>query len=500
VVSDTEQNLRLNPTDGTLFATDNLLSYASGDVSFGANPNITGSAYTNNFAGAPVTTLYGIDSNLGVLVRQGGVDGAAPSPNGGQLFTVGPLGVNTTGLTGFDIRQTSNTGYFSLTSPGDTSSKLYTVNLSTGSSTLIGVIGGSQLIRDIALAPAGSFQFSTAAVNVSEGADKLTVTINRTGDTTGTASVNVATSDGTATQKGDYTIRLAQLTFNPGDTSKTVDIFITDDSYAEGPETFTITLGSPTADFTLDGTSTQTVTITDNDAVNGANPIATVPFFVRQHYIDFLNREPDPPGFAGWQNILNTCAAGNTTCDRVEVSSAFYRSDEFQVRGYFLYRFYRASLARNPTFREFMMDLSRTTGFLTDAQLEAAKVAFVNDFMARTEFRTKYDPTLNDPTAYVNLLEQTAGVTLSNKQALITGLQNATETRATVLRKVIESTEVATKFFNEAFVVEAYFGYLRRDPDAAFQGWIQLLNQTNDRRVIVNGFVNSNEYVQRFGP
>jgi hypothetical protein len=498
VVSDIEQNIRLNPNDGTLTATDTPLAYAPSDPNFGANPNVTGSAYTNNFAGASATTLYDIDSNLGVLVRQGGVDGAAPSPNGGQLFTVGPLGVNTTGLTGFDIRSMNNTGYASLTSPGDTSSKLYTVNLSTGATTLVGTIGGAQLIRDIALAPAGSFQFSTAATNVSEGAGKLTVTINRTGDTTGTANVNVATADGTATQKGDYTIRLAQITFNPGETSKTVDVFITDDGYVEGPESFTIGLSSPTGDFTLDGTSTQTVTITDNDAV-ASNPIATVPFFVRQHYIDFLNREPDPPGFAGWQNILNTCAPGNTSCDRVEVSSAFYRSDEFQVRGYFLYRFYRASLARNPTFREFMMDLSRTTGFLTDAQLEAAKVAFVNDFMARQEFRTKYDAA-TDPSAYVSLIEQTAGVTLSNRQTLITGLQNGTETRATVLRKAMESTEVAGKFFNEAFVVEAYFRYLRRDPDGAFTGWVNLLNSTNDRRVIVNGFVNSNEYVQRFGP
>jgi hypothetical protein len=120
--------------------------------------------------------------------------------------------------------------------------------------------------------------------------------------------------------------------------------------------------------------------------------------------------------------------------------------------------------------------------------------------MNRAEFKTKYDPTLNDPSGYVHLLEQTAGVTLANEQALITGLQNSTETRATVLSKVIESPEVTVKFFNEAFVVEAYFGYLRRDPDAAYLAWIQIVNQTGGYRTLVNGFVNSNEYVQRFGP
>jgi hypothetical protein len=106
-------------------------------------------------------------------------------------------------------------------------------------------------------------------------------------------------------------------------------------------------------------------------------------------------------------------------------------------------------------------------GGIIPANSEAAKVAFIADFMARGEFRAKYDPTLNDPAAYVNLLESTAGVTLSNKQALITGLQNGSEMRATVLRKVIESNEVASKFFNEAFVVEDHFGYLRREPGRA---------------------------------
>src|SRR5205085_9095228 len=91
VVSDTEQNLRLNPNDGTLSATDTPLSYASGDANFSANPNVTGLAYTSNSAAASVTTLYGIDSNLDVLVRQGSPDGTPTSPNSGQLFTVGSI-------------------------------------------------------------------------------------------------------------------------------------------------------------------------------------------------------------------------------------------------------------------------------------------------------------------------------------------------------------------------------------------------------------------------
>jgi len=90
-------------------------------------------------------------------------------------------------------------------------------------------------------------------------------------------------------------------------------------------------------------------TITDSDPVSSTvNPIDTTQFFFRQHYVDFLNREPEPQGFADWQAILNNCPAGNTQCDRVQVSSDFYRSPEFGDRGYFVYRFFEAALGRKP--------------------------------------------------------------------------------------------------------------------------------------------------------
>src|SRR5262245_34124567 len=71
VVTDTSQDLRLNPNDGTLAATDTLLAYATGDPNVGTTARVVGSAYTNNFNGAATTTLYGIDSNLNILVTQG---------------------------------------------------------------------------------------------------------------------------------------------------------------------------------------------------------------------------------------------------------------------------------------------------------------------------------------------------------------------------------------------------------------------------------------------
>ncbi|MFZ1220064.1 MAG: DUF4394 domain-containing protein, partial [Chthoniobacterales bacterium] len=107
VVSDLDQNLRLNPNTGSLTATDTALTYAAGDAHAGANPNVVGAAYTNNFVGAAATVLYDIDSTLDVLVIQN-------QPNTGILNTVGNLGVNTTDEVGFDISQGTGVAYASL--------------------------------------------------------------------------------------------------------------------------------------------------------------------------------------------------------------------------------------------------------------------------------------------------------------------------------------------------------------------------------------------------
>lgn len=65
---------------------------------------------------------------------------------------------------------------------------------------------------------------------------------------------------------------------------------------------------------------------------SSGNPIDCAVFFVRQHYLDFLNREPDPLS-AQWVSLINSCPPGDATCDRVHVSSAFFQSPEFQQRG-----------------------------------------------------------------------------------------------------------------------------------------------------------------------
>ncbi len=140
IISDTGQNLRLNPNDGTLAATDTAL-----------NPTSTGAtaaAYTNNFAGTTTTTLYVIDTNTDTLYIQGGLNGT-PSPNGGTLTAVGPLGIDVSAVNGFDIG--SNGVAYAATTVG-VSTNLYTINLQTGAATLVGAIGNGAGLRGLAVA------------------------------------------------------------------------------------------------------------------------------------------------------------------------------------------------------------------------------------------------------------------------------------------------------------------------------------------------------------
>ncbi len=172
VTSDADQNLRLNPNDGTLSATDGTLAYAVGDPNFGQNPNVVASGYTNSFGGATTTTLYDIDSNLDILVTQS-------PPNNGTLNTVGSLGINVSGEAGFDINSGNNTALASLQPAAGGASSLYRINLTTGAATVIGAIGSGLTIRDIAIGRSTASNSSTATIDF-DGDGKTDYAVFRT--------------------------------------------------------------------------------------------------------------------------------------------------------------------------------------------------------------------------------------------------------------------------------------------------------------------------------
>src|SRR5215211_353447 len=152
VVNSNNANFRVNPNNGSLSGLDANLTYTPP-----ATGPVTGVAYDRNVAPGPPgtppgttpTTLYGIDVGSDRLVVQGGIDGAGPGgPNGGQITSIGALGVSVfnTANAGFDIAPDGSA--YAVLSTGLAPS-LYTVNLSTGTVTLVGQLGAS--IQDITI-------------------------------------------------------------------------------------------------------------------------------------------------------------------------------------------------------------------------------------------------------------------------------------------------------------------------------------------------------------
>ena len=141
VVSDNEQNFRINPTTGAVAA----------DAPLATGGDIVGAAYDRNFDGAPATTLFGIDSLTGRLVRIGGPDGL-PSPNGGSVTVIGTVGTLLLDQVGFDIAPGTNQAFAALTTFG-AQPRLFTVNLATGAGTPVGFIGAGAPVVALAIVP-----------------------------------------------------------------------------------------------------------------------------------------------------------------------------------------------------------------------------------------------------------------------------------------------------------------------------------------------------------
>jgi len=396
------------------------------------------------------------------------------------------------------------------------------------------------LLRDIGWnAPANpaTIQLSASTFNANENGTSLNVGVTRSGDTSGAVSVDYATSDnsganpcnlitGQASSRCDYLTGIGRLTFAAGETSKTIAIPVIDDVYAEGAETFQITLSNPSG-ASLGSPATATLRINDNEATNGVNPINTPSFFVRQHYIDFLNREPDQSGLNFWIGEITVCGA-DPQCiavKRINVSAAFFLSTEFQETGYLVYRMYKSGFGNLPgapvpvNFTNFLRDTQQLgkgvqVGAVNwETVLENNKQAYALEFVQRPEFVAAF---LNKTgPEFVAQLNTNAGNVLSAaEQTNLVNLLGATPAdatkRAQVLRAVAENQTLHDAEFNKAFVLMQYFGYLRRGPNEApntdysgYNFWLTKLNNFHGNFVdaeMVKAFIISDEYRQRFGP
>jgi hypothetical protein len=383
--------------------------------------------------------------------------------------------------------------------------------------------------------PTSAVQFNSPTYVAQEASGLRLLPVVRTGSLAGAASVDYATADGTATARQDYTAAYGQLQFAPGETSKIVRVVITGDRLDENDENFTVALSNP-AGVVPGASANAQVIIRDDDSADGPSPVGDTAFdtdfFVRQHYADFLSREPDSSGLNFWKNEIDSCGqvAVCREVKKINVSAAFFLSIEFQETGYLAYRTYKAAYgdAASPNVAG-TVPVIRLGEFLPDAQrigrdvqvnvgsweqqLEANKNAFVLEFVQRQRFVNAF-PVSMTPASFVDKLNQNAGGVLSQPErnqlvAELSAAADQTQGRAAALRKVAEDTDLRNNEKNRAFVLMQYYGYLRRNPDdpqdTDFRGWrfwLDKLNQFGGNYVgaeMVKAFITSDEYRKRFG-
>ncbi|MBV9925252.1 MAG: DUF4214 domain-containing protein [Acidobacteria bacterium] len=379
--------------------------------------------------------------------------------------------------------------------------------------------------------------FSAPNYTVAERDGSVTIGVVRRGDASAPASVFYSASGDTqplgplASPRHDFTQALGRIDFAPGETQKSFTVLVNDDSYVEGPEGVILSIADVNAT-QPEQTLFARLTITSEDT--GApqpNPVDDTSFFVRQHYHDFLNREPDAPGLQFWTNEIEQCGA-DLQCrevKRINVSAAFFLSIEFQETGYLAYRTYKAAYGDTtspgvagtvPVIRllEFLQDAQRIGRGVQvgvgnwEQVLEANKQAYALEFVGTQRFRDAFPQTLSAD-EFVTRLDQNAGGVLSApEKAQLVATLGATPgdlaKRAAVLRAVADDTDLRRAELNRAFVLMEYFGYLRRNPDEApdtsFVGWkfwLNKLNQFNGNYIeaeMVKAFITSIEYRQRF--
>jgi hypothetical protein len=395
-----------------------------------------------------------------------------------------------------------------------------------------GTIADGQGVGTIVNDDTTSVQFSTDSVTVNETTGIVQLTVTRVGSLAGVFVANFETFDGSAFQKMDYNSSLGELRFEPNETTKTITVFITDDAFVEDPEIFFVFLSGPNGALT-NQPSLATITINSNDVAPGPNPIDTTDFFVRQHYRDFLNRDPDTAGFEFWKNEIDQCGADAQCREvrRLNVSAAFFLSIEFQETGYLAYRFYKSAFGDATSLNvPGTVPLIRLRDFLLDAQrigrdvqvgvgdwpqkLELNKQAYALEFVQQGRFLFAY-PTTMTADEFVTKLQQNVGGAISAGEkadliAILGPTPSDPQKRSQVVRAVADDADLRQAEFNRAFVLMQYYGYLRRNPDdqpdANFEGWkfwLDKLNQFNGNFIqaeMVKAFISSIEYRERFGP
>jgi hypothetical protein len=242
-ISNPSANAVISVDTGTLTITDNE---TPSEVSVADNVTVDEAAGTVNFT----------------VVRTGDTSG---------ISTVDYTAASGTAVSGADFTAASGTVIFAA---GDTSKTVtviisddtevegdetFTLQLSNPSNTVLGTASATATIRDNDV-PA---EVSVSDISVTEGGS-ATITVLRSGNTSGDSTVDYVLAAGTASEGADYTAASGTVSFVAGQTSQTINVTIVDDGKVEGDETLTVKLSNASAGTNIT-TASATITINDND-------------------------------------------------------------------------------------------------------------------------------------------------------------------------------------------------------------------------------------------
>jgi uncharacterized protein DUF4214 len=281
-------------------------------------------------------------------------------------------------------------------------------------------------------------------------------------------------------------------------------------AFAQNPPTLRVVTDDPTLPSELFYGNVKVKPVRIRPNTNTPITIDDSDFFVSQQYIDFLSRFPEQAGFNSWMTYLNGCN-NDSSClygpngRRIVTSSGFFGSQEFNLKGGYVFRFYRASFgqafANLPKYVDMVAGMRSVTG-TTANEVNQKRALFATNWVLRSDFLVLFPRSLT-PDQFVDNVSASAGITLSNRNQVVSDLAASGNTdagRAVAMRAIADSQEEQNRELNPSFVYMQYVGYLRRDPEeAGYNSWLTYLNgHPGDYNTMVWGFVDSAEYRNRF--
>ena len=248
-----------SPSTATVTIADDdapgVLHLASAAAAVNEGKTVTLTVMRSGGSTGPVTVSYATTDGGG---------GAGPATGGGQADAARDY-TATAGTLSFPHGVRSRT--VKLPTKADTASEgpeTFTVSLSSpGGGATLGAPDAT--VVTIVDDETPRIQLARADHVVAESSGSFALTVRRIGPTRMPSTVDYALAGLTATGAGvDFAGGGGVLTFAPGVTSRTIVVPIVEDTTSEGPETFTVSLASPTGAI-LGAPAVGTVTITDDD-------------------------------------------------------------------------------------------------------------------------------------------------------------------------------------------------------------------------------------------